>query len=104
VNFIHLLQKDNSTLRDGLDLLDTEICDFLQFLNSAKFTGTESNGDRKDWIATGDVIHRLVDFRLKIAESLANTATTDSRKREEPDTLGPIPESPEAWDDHKLDT
>ncbi len=64
MNYIKQLEQDNRMLRHALDNVDTQVCLFLQFLNSPKFVGVESDGGRKDWISTGDVIHKLVDLRL----------------------------------------
>lgn len=54
-------------LRAALDNVDSQVCAFLQFLNGPKFTGVQSDGERKDWISTGDVVHKLVDLRLACA-------------------------------------
>lgn len=67
MNYIKSLQAENAELKNRVKKLDEEITQFIVFLNSPKFTGIEQNGtgagDRKDWIATGDVIMRLREMR-----------------------------------------
>lgn len=46
-------------------ITNTLIADFLRLLNGPKFQGTEG-GERKDWIATGDVISRLMELRTAL--------------------------------------
>jgi len=55
MNFIKSLQEEIRELKEKREITQTNLRDVLGFLCSAKFTGTESNGERKDWIATGDV-------------------------------------------------
>ena len=64
MNHILKLQQENQNLTTQLKELNQDLTMFLQFLNSSKFTGTE-NGERKDWIATGDVASRLIEMRMK---------------------------------------
>lgn len=56
-NFIQNLQKENAELKEKLAKVNAELFNFYSFLHSDKFIGTESDGSRKDWIATGDVIN-----------------------------------------------
>lgn len=62
MNHILKLQSENKTLATASQNAQEEIQLFLAHLHSAKFTGTE-NGERKDWIATGDVIARMQEIR-----------------------------------------
>lgn len=64
MNYIKQLQTENRELRNGLQNLNQEIMDFFCFLCGPKFTGLE-NGERKDWIATTDVKHFLIELRSK---------------------------------------
>jgi hypothetical protein len=59
MNFIKSLQAANLDQLDKLAAMQNEIAEFRIFLHSAKFTGVDSDGGRKDWIATGDVLRRL---------------------------------------------
>lgn len=69
MNYIKQLQAANDAQKQTLTNLEIEINDFLRFLQSDKFTGVESDGGRKDWISTGDVIHQLMNFRSTIQDS-----------------------------------
>lgn len=62
-NFIQNLQSENTEKGQRLAKIQREINDFLVFLHSPKFVGVESDGGRKDWIATGDVIARLNEIQ-----------------------------------------
>ena len=63
MNHIKKLQQDNADLREALKQFDKDSAQFMTFLGSAKFTGTEA-GERKDWIATNDVVNRLKEMRM----------------------------------------
>jgi hypothetical protein len=65
MNFIKQLQAENEELKAKLASATQSITDFMVFLNGPKFTGTE-NGERKDWIATGDVQTRLSQLRSEL--------------------------------------
>ncbi len=58
MNYIKQLQQENTQLRADLESIRLEVEAFIVHLNSDKFRGTD-NGERKDWIATADVIQRL---------------------------------------------
>jgi len=62
MNHIKRLQDENARMRAALATLNTNADIFLAHLHSAKFTG-EANGERKDWIATGDVIRWIHETR-----------------------------------------
>ena len=59
MNYIKQLEQSKAEL----DATRHAINEFLCFLNTGKFIGTESDGGRKDWIATSDVTARLIDIR-----------------------------------------
>lgn len=62
MNYIKKLERENEELKDALKAFDKSSALFMSHLMSSKFTGTE-NGERKDWISTGDVITRLREMR-----------------------------------------
>lgn len=66
MNHIKRLQQENADLRAALAAFEANAQAFQIHLGSAKFTGTE-NGERKDWIATGDVLSWLRETRSAIA-------------------------------------
>jgi hypothetical protein len=59
MNYIKRLEADNLELRAQLEAVRAELQGFRVHLASAKFVGLESDGGRRDWIATGDVHARL---------------------------------------------
>lgn len=64
MNYIKKLEEENKNLAVKLAKIMLELQDFTAFLQTAeKFKGTESNGARKDWIATTDVINRLQEIK-----------------------------------------
>lgn len=58
-NYIHRLQDENREKQERLDEIERRLREFQVHLASSKFTGTETDGSRRDWIATGDVTHRI---------------------------------------------
>ena len=56
MNYIEKLQKENESLKKQVQFFQDALNNFHLFLHSPKFTG-EENGERKDWISTGDVIN-----------------------------------------------
>ena len=56
------LAIENNNLKKKISSALHEIDAFRIFLNGPKFTGTD-NGERKDWIATGDVLRELNEIR-----------------------------------------
>ena len=60
MNFIQRLKAENETKQATIDNVRMEIFAIRAMLQSDKFVGFESDGSRKDWIATGDVM-RLLD-------------------------------------------
>jgi len=63
MNYIKQLQEKNKSLQSQIDSAQTEINDFISFLHSDKFAGVDSAGERKDWISTADVLHKLMEIR-----------------------------------------
>lgn len=59
MNYIHQLQADLAGHIAAVESYKASIAHLRNFLHSDKFTGTESNGERKDWIATSDVLSML---------------------------------------------
>ncbi len=63
MNYIKRLQAEKLARNAAIDRATKEISDFVAFLQtSPKFVGVESDGGRKDWIATGDVVRRLMEI------------------------------------------
>lgn len=64
MNHIAKLTQDRENLMRQIQWSKKGINDFLAYLQtSPKFQGTESDGSRKDWIATADVINTLREIR-----------------------------------------
>ena len=60
MNYIRRIQAENAALVAQMKRAQDEITEFRAFvLTSPKFVGVESDGGRKDWIATADVASRL---------------------------------------------
>lgn len=55
MNYIHQLKRALAAKDAQLRSMDESFTLFRSYLNGPKFTGTE-NGERKDWIATADLI------------------------------------------------
>ena len=66
MNYIKQLQADNNTLANQINNTDHAINEFRIFLNSPKFTGTDLDGSRKDYINTSDVLAELLILRDKL--------------------------------------
>ena len=65
MNYITRLQAENELLKEQLAKAERQVTTFMAFLQGPKFTG-EENGERKDWIATGDVQNWLSQFRTEL--------------------------------------
>lgn len=61
--YINQLQAENAELRAKLEAAQQRVTDFMVHLGSPKFTGTDADGSRKDWIATSDVQSWLQEQR-----------------------------------------
>ena len=59
MNFIKSLQQEKAELQNKLANQENALREFLGFLCTAKFSGTDSQGNRKDWISTSDVDLRI---------------------------------------------
>ena len=59
MNYISQLQNENKELKAKINNTKEAFTTFRAHLHSAKFTGSESDGSRKDWISTGDVLNWL---------------------------------------------
>jgi hypothetical protein len=66
VNIIHRLKAEVAARDAALSRVRQDLEDFVVLLHSQKFAGQESDGSRKDWIATADVLHRLFEMRLNL--------------------------------------
>lgn len=65
VNYIQNLQQLTQLQEQRLKEIREEIQEFIVFLHSDKFAGVDSAGERKDWISTADVLHKLIEIRNK---------------------------------------
>lgn len=66
MNYIKQLEKDNEeVLKQRFDAL-VAINNFKILLASDKFTGTDSNGDNKNWISTDDVLRHLQTIKHEL--------------------------------------
>jgi hypothetical protein len=59
MNYIKKLEQDSRLMRGDRWAGKGAIEDFKVHLMSDKFSGTASDGSRKDWIAVADVMARL---------------------------------------------
>ena len=62
MHYAQKLKQENLELRGKLRDAQDTLIQFQSFLNSEKFRNGDS-GDRKDWIATADVINWIREFR-----------------------------------------
>lgn len=65
MNFIQQLQKENAELKAKLAAASEATTDYMAYLLTSKFVGVE-NGERKDWISTGDVSDWLMSLRRQL--------------------------------------
>lgn len=64
MNYIKSLIDENRKSKSAAENATKEINYFIAFLQtSSKFIDVDQNGERKDWIATSDVIKRLKEIR-----------------------------------------
>ena len=63
MNYIQKLKEENQALQAKLQSGFAAIDDFNMHLHSDKFNGQESDGGRRDWIATTDVKCALSNIR-----------------------------------------
>ena len=65
MNYIKLLEKQAEDKNNRLIQYSIFIDGIVTHLNSSKFKG-EENGERKDWIATGDILKMINDFKREM--------------------------------------
>jgi hypothetical protein len=63
-NYIKRLERENREKDERIAQLEADLIAFEAHVSSPKFTGTDESGDRRDWIATGDVTDRLRNIRV----------------------------------------
>lgn len=66
MNYIKQLQEDRLNAAKKLANILLELEAFNVHLHSEKFTGVQSDGTRKDWISTADVINRIREIKSLI--------------------------------------
>lgn len=62
MNYIARLKQENQEKDAKIEAMKTALNDFAAFLTSPKFQ-TQEGGERKDWIATGDVQRWISEAR-----------------------------------------
>ena len=62
MHYSEKLKADKAALQARLDAVEGEINRLILFFHSPKFVG-EDNGERKDWVSTGDAISYLQNLR-----------------------------------------
>lgn len=63
MNYIKTLENICATRADRLEQIAHQIEWMRQHLQSSKFVGVDQDGDRKDWIATSDVLRWIESLR-----------------------------------------
>lgn len=66
MNYIKSLQAKVADLEQERAIAQADVDTFLAYLHSDKFKGSQIDGERKDWISTGDVINWLRSHRLNL--------------------------------------
>lgn len=67
MNHITNLTAQRNHLSQVVADTDSELNAFIAYLQTApKFVGTQSDGERKDWISTADAISRLQAIRSTV--------------------------------------
>jgi len=62
MNYIQSLQAQVEELKSQLAAKNEKLHNFVCFLHADKFVGVDSRGERKDWIAVGDVLNIVRDI------------------------------------------
>jgi len=62
MNYIQSLQGQVEELKSQLAAKNEKLNNFVCFLNTDKFVGVDSKGERKDWIVVGDVLNIVRDI------------------------------------------
>lgn len=63
MNYIQRLEQENERLHQALLALRSELTSLRTYVDSEKFK-TQEGGERKDWIATGDIANWLDNARM----------------------------------------
>lgn len=63
MNYIKKLQAQLAEKEKQIEMAKNEVNNFISHLHSDKFAGHDSQGNRKDWISTADVLNRLMEIR-----------------------------------------
>ena len=62
-NYIKRLERERDEAQARVRAACDDLAEFRAHIASPKFMGYDGEGDRKDWIATGDVNARLCNIR-----------------------------------------
>lgn len=62
-NYIASLQQQANDLQTRIDAAAAELAEFRAHLLGPKFQAAAADPDRRDWIATADVLARLAHLR-----------------------------------------
>ena len=65
MNYIKLLEKQAEDKNERLIKYSVFLDGIVTHLNISKFKG-EENGERKDWIATGDILKMISEFKREM--------------------------------------
>jgi hypothetical protein len=76
MNYINRLQTERAEHAEQSKAIEDSLQSFLELLHSPKFTGIESDGGRKDWISTSDVLNIIIPLR-----NSANALTQDLERK-----------------------
>jgi hypothetical protein len=63
MNYIQRLRTEAAELQARIDATAQELAEFRAHLLGPKFQASDNDPDRRDWIATGDVLARLSNMR-----------------------------------------
>lgn len=74
MHFIQRLKQDVANRDTTLARAGADIDLFIAHLHSPKFAGVDSQGERLDWIATADVLNRLIEMRSNLVVDKAGVS------------------------------
>lgn len=83
MNYIKQLQQDLAGKKAFETSIRRSFMDFWRYLHSPKFTGFEGNGERKDWIATSDVLKWLQETESEAVNASNNAKRQTINEREQ---------------------
>jgi hypothetical protein len=66
MNYIAQLKERLQAEQQAREEVLADVNGLLRLLHSPKHTGFDEEGERKDWIATADVIHWAREVRMKL--------------------------------------